>query len=94
VPIDRHQRAEGERGCKAREALLALTGGGSMSGRERVCGAGPSWASWSDLGFPFSFQFLIPFFYFLYGVQIISNHNSNSNISNMCINQKQSLSSA
>jgi hypothetical protein len=40
-------------------------------------------------------EFLIPFsFYFLYGIQIKSNHNSNSNISHMCINEKQSLSSA
>jgi hypothetical protein len=36
---------------------------------------------------PFSFKFLIPIsFYFIYGIQIKSNHNSNSNISNMCIN--------
>jgi hypothetical protein len=45
--------------------------------------------------FPFFFWISNFFsFYFLYGIQIKSNHNSNSNISNMCINQKQSLSSA
>jgi hypothetical protein len=64
-----------------------------------------SWAWWADwpremevwaaLDFPFSSEFSIPFVFIL-SFEFKSNQttNSNLNISNMCINQKQSLSSA
>jgi hypothetical protein len=66
---------------------------------------GVSWAWWAEwprgrvgwaaLVFPFSFEFLIHFIFIFY-FEFKSNQttNSNLNISNMCINQKQSLSSA
>jgi hypothetical protein len=91
APIDRPHRAEGERG----RGGVALIGGGRLSGRERERAQG--WAELGRLGWiGFFFFFWISnyfSFYFLYGIQIESIHNSNSNISNMCINQKQSLGS-
>jgi hypothetical protein len=50
---------------------------------------------WSSLGFPFPSDFSNPFL-FIFSFEFKSNQttNSNLNISNMCINQKQSLSSA
>jgi hypothetical protein len=96
APIGWPHRVEGERewGCAGagwcRQAGPACQGG---SGHAR--GLGRAGSAGLKMVLPFSFEFLIPFsFYFLYGIQIKSNHNSNSNISNMCINQKQSLSSA
>jgi hypothetical protein len=65
---------------------MALTGGGRLLGRGgRACGGGggagrpptaPSWAGWAEIGFPFSFEFRIPFFYFLYGMEFNSNQTT------------------
>jgi hypothetical protein len=44
--------------------------------------------------FPFYSKFLIPYFIFFIEFKSNQTTNSNLNISNMCINQKQSLSSA
>jgi hypothetical protein len=57
---------------------------------------GEGWLNgWGALFFPVSFEFLIPFV-FIYSFEFKSNQttNSNLNISNMCINQIQSLSSS
>jgi hypothetical protein len=82
APIGRPQRAEGEKGGCAR-------GRGwpdGLKGREGGV-AGLFWV--------FSSEFLFPFLFIL-SFEFKSNQtiNSNLNISNMCINQKQSLSSA
>jgi hypothetical protein len=50
---------------------------------------------WAAFGFSFKSEFLIPFvFIFFFELKSNQTTNSNLNISNMCINQKQSLSSA
>jgi hypothetical protein len=58
-------------------------------------GLGRTGLGWAELAFPFSFEFLIPFL-FIFSIEFKSNQitNSNLNVSNMCINQKQSLSSS
>jgi hypothetical protein len=66
----------------------ALTSGARLSGRGgRACGAGLSWADWAEMAFHFSSEFLIPFLFIFYR-EFKSNHNLNSNISILCINQK------
>jgi hypothetical protein len=56
---------------------------------------GPTGRGWAEMVFPFPFEFLIPFL-FIISMELKSNQTTIliSNISNMCINQKQSLSSA
>jgi hypothetical protein len=99
--------AEGERGQRACERGLAGTErrGPLVIGREGA-GARAGWAWWAERPseggswvplsfFPFSSEFLFPFL-FIFSFEFKSNQttNSNLNISNMCINHKQSLSSA
>jgi hypothetical protein len=79
---DRQVPPRSERGC----------------GRAWAHGAGPSWAE-TEAGLISGFSFILNFlflFFFIYSIEFKSNQttNSNSNISNMCINQKQSLNSA
>jgi hypothetical protein len=94
-----------ESGAHARGRNDAHSSGPPSRGREGagawVQGAGPSGPTsrerevWAALAFPFSFKFSIRFL-FIFSFKFKSNQttNSNLNISNMCINQKQSLSSA
>jgi hypothetical protein len=56
---------------------------------------GPTGRGWAEMIFPFSFEFLI-LFIFIFSMEFKSNQATilNSNISNMCINQKQILNSS
>jgi hypothetical protein len=86
----------GRDGVGMRRRGLASIGGARLLGggwaHARARGVGPSWA---EMAFPFSFEFIIHFL-FIFSIEFKSNQttNSNSNISSMCINQKQSLISA
>jgi hypothetical protein len=102
---DPDKSAPPSRGTKGGAGTRALASadkwGPPGRGRARAREVGPSWAKWprESVGlhflFLFSFEFLVHFL-FIFSFEFKSNQatNSNSNISNMCINQKQSLSSA
>jgi hypothetical protein len=82
---------------RARAKETTPIGGARLTegGQARARLTGPSWAVLGRDGFfPFSSKFLIVFFLFSLGMQIKSNHNSNSNNSSMCIKQKNNLCSA
>jgi hypothetical protein len=81
---------------------LAPSGKG-REGRARACRRGlgrlgrkaEGEGVWTTFMFFFYYEVLVPFV-FVFSIEFKSNQdtNSNLNISNMCINQKQSLSSA
>ena len=93
--------SRGREGAGTRKHGLAPTGRVRLSegecGRVDMGQARLTGLSWAKIVFPFSFpfEFLIPFL-FIFSMEFKSNQStiSNSNISNMCINQKESLSSA
>jgi hypothetical protein len=94
APLDRGREGTGTRGrsltpidgvCLSGEGAGARVWGWAELGRIGL--------SWVKLGFPFSFEFLVPFL-LIFSIELKLNQTTNSNISNMCINQKQSLSSA
>jgi hypothetical protein len=77
------------------ERGLALIGGVPLSEGEcerarRRVGLGRFGLGWVKMVSPFSFEFLIPFL-FIFSMEFKSNQTiiSNSNISNMCINQNK-----
>jgi hypothetical protein len=91
--IARARLAEGKRE-RVRERVRAK-GTTPTGGSHRAEGKGAGTRSWADFWFFFYSEFSIPFL-FIYSIEFKSNQTThlNSNISNMCINQKQSLSSA
>ena len=101
MPTERPHRVEGEREWRHVSAGWRRQAGSTCQreaagARTGLVRAGPNGLSWAEMGFPFfSFEFPIPFL-FIFSIEFKSNQstNSNSNTSNMCINQKQSLSSA
>jgi hypothetical protein len=63
-----HQAAGGREGEteRVRGCGRSLPGGVHLSGDESVLGlAGPSWAGWAELGFPFFLEFPIAFIFYL-----------------------------
>jgi hypothetical protein len=78
APIGWPHRAEGEREGESTRARLTPTGEDRLSERGARGLARLDWADWAENGFFYFPEFLNSFsFYFLYGIQIKFNHNSN-----------------
>jgi hypothetical protein len=77
APLGRGRGEERARGRKP-----PLTGGAHLSGGEGARGlAGPDWAGWAEIVFPFSLEFLMPFI-FIFPMVFKSNSNTKPNSNN------------